>query len=270
MKRMVLVGLVTLLVFGFASAPVVAQNNCETWRNLAYSAFDRYNSIRQGRDIQTAAQMQGLRREIEAFDISGCPAGEELYDALIGLLNLSTDSIVANLANDTTLANDLAFQSTDSYFQVAELVTKDITVVAGQITSPPDGSSVDSHEITIEGSYDPQVLGEDSLWVFVKTVQQHYFPQIVDGCDRDRRSSVALNPQRKTWSIPGFVGTETLGKGETFEIILFRGGDAARDLVYDYFDNSCPINDYPGLLASDIYDSDAFTELDYIKITRNP
>jgi hypothetical protein len=258
-----------LLVFSLVPTVVLArQSDCQTWGDLAYSVFDRYNGIRQGRDIQTVAQMQALRREVEAFDISTCPAGEELYDTLIGLLNLSADSIVAGLVNDTALAGDLTFQSTDFYFKATELVAAGPPVIAGTITSPEDGGTADTFQITVEGSYDPSLLGDDMLWVFVKTPQQHYFPQVVDGCDRERRTSVALNPQRKTWSIPGFLGTATAGIGDTFEIILFSGGEAAQDAVFAYFDTACPANDYPGLSASDIYDSGAFTELHFIKVKR--
>jgi hypothetical protein len=262
--------ILVLLVLSLVPTVAFAQSDCQAWGDLAYSIFDRYNGIRQGRDIQTVAQMQALRREVEAFDISTCPAGEELYDTLIGLLNLSADSVVAVMVNDTALAGELTFQSTDFYFKATELVAAGPPTIAGTITSPKDGDTVLSHEVTVEGSYDPALLGDDELWVFVKTPQQHYYPQIVDGCDKERRTSVSLNSQRKTWSIPGFLGTADLGKGDTFEIILFSGGEAASDSVFGYFDSACAAGDYPGLVASDVYDSGAFTELHFIKVTRSP
>ncbi|MBZ0293164.1 MAG: hypothetical protein K8L99_11420 [Anaerolineae bacterium] len=267
MKRALLFSLIIVAVtIGFSYPRVVAQSDCTSWSQLAYSAFDRYNGVREGRDIQTAAQIQALRREVEAFDISICPAGEELYDALIQLLNLSSDSIVAGLADDPALAGELSFQMTDRYLTVAQLILEGPTVVA-QITSPADESTVTRFDITIEGTYDPEALGENALWAFVKSPQQVYFPQIVNGCDTARRASVALNPQRQTWSIPGYLGSQTAGIGDTFEIVLFVGGEEAEQFVYDYFDNACAANSYPGLTADEIY-SGVLEEVDFVKVTR--
>lgn len=266
MKRIALIGLVVLAVLS-VSLSVAAQSDCATWGDLAYSVFDRYNSVREGRDIQTAAQLQALRREVEAFDIDTCPAGQELYDSLIQLLNLSADSVVAGLADDPILAGDLGALMINVYFKTAQLVVAGIPTVVAQITDPVDGAEIERYDITVEGTYDPEALGEETLWVFTKSPQQVYFPQVVDGCNAERRTSVSRNPQRQTWSIPGFLGTEANGIGDTFEIILFTGGQDAQDLIYDYFETACASNRYTGMTADEVY-AGPLTEIDFIRVTR--
>lgn len=264
-KKIVVIILVVLVSLPASHITALQGGDCETWRALAYSIFDRYNDVKDNKTIETVADIQALRRELDQFDIATCPTGQELYHDMSMLLNLSSDSIVAGLIGDITLAAGLSIQVSEVYMDVVEGIGGGAIPVAS--ITEPTGDTVNSYHITVKGDYDPEQLGDDDLWLFVMTPQLSYFPQIVEGCDPSKRSPVALMPGRNTWAASVYLGTETLGIGDTFDIILMRSGDEGTQYIYDYFDTACAPNSYPGFSAGEVYGG-LFEEITYVTVTR--
>jgi hypothetical protein len=272
MKRVTTITIVILL---FAlSLPVpragAQEDPCETLRSAAYLIFDEYNVVKDTRDIQTVATLQKLRRNLESLDITTCPAYQSQYDDFRWLLNYSADAIIARVTEDAELAADLSLKAIDLYLPVAEWFSgTDVPPPpSASITAPVDGGTVDSYEIIVEGEYDPDLLGDDILWLFVVPQDLHYFPQIVDGCDPAKRASASLVPQTNSWSAKAYLGNEEFGIGETFKIVLLQGGQEAQDFVFGYFDTHCVDQTWPGLTAAEVYGPEIFVHLQEIKVKR--
>lgn len=210
-------------------------------------------------DLQAVAQLQAWRRALESEDSAPCE--EVAYRALVTALNLSADSIISDqLGNDENAAAFRAEAEAQAAVAARELaIDTDGVVVDSElptIESPTDDQVMPGHQVTVRGTYDPDLYGADKemqLWVFVVPLSQMYYPQILAGCEPERRNSISYRPNG-TWTAGAFLGTVEAGAGEPFEIILMAGDADASTAIYDTFENDwCPNNDFRGLTGEQVF-----------------
>jgi hypothetical protein len=224
-------------------------------------------------DLQAVAQLQAWRRTLESEDSAPCE--ETAYRALVTALNLSADSIISDqLGNDEDSAAFRAEADTQAAVAARELaIDTDGVIVDDElpiIESPTNDQVMPNHQATVRGTYNPDIYGADKdmqLWVFVVPLSQMYYPQILAGCEPERRNSLSYRPNG-TWTSGAFLGTEEAGAGEPFEILLMAGDTDASNAVYDTFENIwCPNEDFPGLTADEVF-AMGFEPIQSVFVTR--
>jgi hypothetical protein len=285
-----------IFVFGFMvslsglDAPTAAaQDDCENlkvWLVEAQLVMDEYEDALIVPNIDAVATLQRLRRGLEAA--SRPSYADAAYTAWIKTLNLTEEAMVAALvSNDPSLVgeginSDLLWEQADLQHDVAVGETINLidfvssgcpdttpptpSAEAATISEPPDGADV-TWQTDVSGTYNPDLLGEDDLWIFLVTPGKLYFPQIIEGCDPDKRLPLALEPDFEEWSIQIFVGEENANQGEEFRIVLMKGDAAASQKMYELFDGWCATMSFEGLTSQEVRDL-GFEGIVYIEVTR--
>lgn len=278
MKQVILIllSIVCLIV------PVSAQEECspevdQAWKDSTFSILLRYEeAMASPNGLETALKIQELRREFDALEIPEC-AVEPNAKLFANMLNLSTDSLVATAAGNTTLADSLSSIVTTLHDTVVAVfvgfVPSNTPVPTGddelaiQIGSPEDDAIIPQN-ITISGTYNADLIGEKHAWLFVLAPSSLLYPQAVNGCDSPRRISIPLSRFDNTWQMEIGVGREE-DKGKSFTLIVALADDTANTTLNEYFEESCPEN-FQGMTQEEVFDELGVEAVHFINVTRQP
>lgn len=263
MKRFILVlVLVITSLIPFSFSTVLAQGGgcpsdmSEGWaEDAAEIALDYEDALETRNDLKRAGELQELRRDLDELDRE-TEGDVEVYLMLQGAINLATDSAVAAEMGDDDDAEDLMEDADEKYQQaVACLAGGDGNGrVDAEITKPEDGDELEGAELIIRGEYDPETLPEGSdLWVVIVPPNLMYYPQVFQGCDASTRTPVTYTPPDK-WAVTAFLGTETEGIGDEYELTLMVGDADATAAIYAKFDEWCADETWPGLTGDEFYE----------------
>jgi hypothetical protein len=280
MKRLILV--VFLMLGVFLGSVVIVEGEGEdcpvaledSWRDTAVPVLNKYNSLIQdlSNDLETVAALQVIRRELEAADRPACL---EAYDEAMRALNLAADSIVASLLEDGELANDLLTESRIAFDRAVALFTGNIIgddrplETIANITEPVNGGEINSFDVKIRGDYNPNLLGDNHIWVFVAPPGSQLFPQPINGCDPAKRDSAVYIEAFGSWEVSANFGSQALGNGNSYDIYLTIVDDDVSNEIYSLFDEWCTIGDFPGMAANDVFSMQGLVPLERVTVTRN-
>jgi hypothetical protein len=267
MKRIILITCFFLFITGLFQ--VVAQEqevDCTTIL-VDYREFKTTNPD----NLADMAILQEWRRMLEAAD--PLPCDEDAFKALVKAINLTGDSILSNLLDKSEDAvNFQADASTQEAIAAQTLIEPPDIVDGAMITSPTDGQTGVDFTVIVEGTYPAtqyDFTTPDQLWLFVVPASsQRRYPQIVEGCDAAARSPIVY--ENGNFSTTVLLGTEDLGRGEPFTIILMSADSAATEALYAKFDEWCAAQDYPGLSAREVAGIAGLEQLYSVTVTRAP
>lgn len=134
------------------------------------------------------------------------------------------------------------------------------------ISSPLRDSSV-PREIEVGGFYKPNSLLDRQLFVFVRPLNDRYYPQIPSGCDVNNRVSVDFDSTNNQWRLPIYVGSELDAPQSIYEILLMIADTDTAENLYRRFGEWCTQDSFPGLSESEMQQL-GFEEIDSIIVTR--
>lgn len=259
------------LVAGQSEDCPVGEN--DSWRGVAVPVLTRYDELIKNlsNELETVAELQELRRQIEEATKPDCV---EAYDETMLALNLAGDSIVASLVDNSGLADELLPKSLDAFDRavsllVGGLVQPTSTEPIAVITEPVDGSEINSFDVKIRGDYNPNLLGDNHIWIFVAPPGSHLFPQPINGCDPAERDSAVYIEAFGSWEVSATFGTPEAGNGDSFDIYLLIGDEDATNEIYNLFDTWCEAGDFPGISANSVFSMSGFVPVERVTVIRN-
>jgi len=257
MKHLLVVAVVLAVVFGFDILPGLAQGGDQCGAIREWEEFEvgpllhDFDDIDEdARGLETIVELQSLRRDFDDEEVP--PEAAEVKALLVRMIDLRIDALIAFEIEDEDLGEDLLDDSEDAREDALELLSTSCATTASgelaEITSPAAEEEV-PHEAIVEGTYDPDALGENQLWVVLYAQDNKFYPQVImnPDCDDEDASSVTYGPQPGAWIITSFVGGEgDEQSGFQYDIILYAADPAEHDAMLRSMAGWCRDQSWPG------------------------
>jgi hypothetical protein len=200
----------------------------------------------QSLGLEGVVDLQDLRRDFEDEDPPSCAFPTEA--ALVRMIDLTTDAIVAALNNDPDLAEDLGEDAEDAQKDAKNALEtvidqcREDTGAGVAIVSPTDGDIVEEETI-VEGTYDEEALGDNTFWVVILAPNGLFYVQPVYDCDSMKIQPVTLGPLPGEWRVTANFGGEP---PQSYTIVLALADPDATDALVDDFLKFCQgVSEFP-------------------------
>jgi formylglycine-generating enzyme required for sulfatase activity len=155
---------------------------------------------------------------------------------------------------------------------IDEAVATPQTGTIAEIIEPEDGITTRCAEVRVSGTYDPEQLAGDHLWLFAvplpETADARYHAQLYNLCPGPgRRSTVFDENGPGTWRMTAYLGSTEQGQGQTFKIVLMRADDDTDAYLHEVYNQWCA-SSFQGFTV-DEFNQLQMQELDAIIVARS-
>lgn len=271
----VLLTLLAILGVGIFPATAQTDDQCaaevEDWQEDAVKPLiDAYEAVDNDvDDIESAAELQAARRE---FNMQDSPDEALLLKSLfIRMADLRIDAIIERYLDNDGQAETLQ-QEAEDIFDIATAMLDDLCPKDGdpqvEFTTPEDGGIV-SRETLVEGTYDPDGLGDNEIWIVLLTQGSVFHPQVIidQDCTEQTSNSVTYGPRPGTWRIAILIGGDDEDSiGKQFDIIAYIAEPDEHEAMVDLMADWCRDENWPGL--PDVASEFGLEFYDSIRVTR--
>ena len=257
---------------------------------------EKLANVTTDNSIQLIAVLQGIRREMDTLPGLLCPRVLMEYATFEEFFIVGTDAVAATLAgNIDTAALWTRVKELNDQIRYNMIPNRLPDQSVAFITLPGAGASV-GLEQQIRGTYNPQQLGDNQLWVFVahlipeegkKVGVLYYFAQQIYLCGDDpntpdeteERRSMEYDELGGIWYVDGVIGTST-DRGPVRIVLTLATPDVAAEAerqiieecakspTEDTDDNDVLVDDRGFRMTYTELIDTGFVVLDYIEVTR--
>jgi hypothetical protein len=200
----------------------------------------------QSLGLEGVAALQDLRREFEDEEPPACAFPIEA--AFVRMIDLTTDSIVAALNNDSDADNlgedamkvkDNAMEALDTLDDQCKEPEPPAVATIGSLN---EGDSVTEKTI-IEGTFDEEALGDNSFWVVILAEDGWFYIQSVYNCETGEDAQPVTKPFNDEWRVTVEFGGDP---PQLYTVILaLADPDETNALVEDFGEYCLGIREFP-------------------------